>query len=584
MKNILILFLSDVKTNNGLISETRYENVDGEKTQTTNESAFRYLLKNFPLDKIFIFASKKVRGEIVGYLGEDGKPRTHLQFSLERFRKFMPELKCFVFDYNEYGSDNDNLKSIAEMAERVQKFAEGEKVTLHVDLTGGMRHVNMMMLELTRLLEYSGMTVGKVLYSNYKGQKTPSTVEEIQNVYDLFQLISGVEEFVNFGSVKALKLYYADKKISKPLENLRDAMENFAEAIKLCHYGQFQESIENLHDAIHDFNEHELEDVEDILMARLVGRIHKNYQELIENRYKDDLRVIRWCLDNDYLQQALTLYTERIPEYLGEKRIITQNETESKRMLELIAKNKKKIKENTKLNPWFYMFSDLNPAEKKLENGKEIFCKAVKSAAKQIIAKESSFNYGEWLAALNKELAPLELNCDDKEEFRAQFETLFKVFKDPRILSDLSSTELEPISKLLDNLPDKMEEKFKSAKYGGQRCKILAEFFNNKLTVDTVPEYFIGTSFMKYPKAIKMHELLNEKIYSVNIPQENFLSIVDRYFRIKDERNHSNHAREDYGEFKTAERLREVMSEGIKEIQNNLPIQSIFPELHKAKS
>ena len=87
MKNILLLFLSDVKIKNGVISKAGYENIEGEKTQTTNESALRYLLKKFPLDKVFIFASKKVRGDIKDYVGEDGKPRTHLQFSLDRFNQ-----------------------------------------------------------------------------------------------------------------------------------------------------------------------------------------------------------------------------------------------------------------------------------------------------------------------------------------------------------------------------------------------------------------------------------------------------------------------------------------------------------------
>ena len=68
MKNILRMFLSDVKTRKEgdkvKINETTYTNVDGEKTLTTNESAVRYLIKTTPLDKIFIFASKKVRDKI----------------------------------------------------------------------------------------------------------------------------------------------------------------------------------------------------------------------------------------------------------------------------------------------------------------------------------------------------------------------------------------------------------------------------------------------------------------------------------------------------------------------------------------
>ena len=562
MKNILLLFLSDVKTNNGLISEARYENVEGENTQTTNESAVRYLSKNFPLDKIFIFASKKVRSEIVGYCGEDGKPRTHLQFSLERFRKFLPEVECFVFNYNEYGSDNDNLKSIAEMARHVQKFADGEEVTLHVDLTGGMRHVNMMMLELTRLLEYSGMTVGKVLYSNYKGATKSGTVEEIQNVYDLFQLIAGVEEFVNFGSVKALDIYYNGKrdKLSAPLTKLLDAMKTFAESIKLCHYGQFREAIEELHDAVHDFDKHESEDVEDILMARLIGRIRKNYHDLIAIRDKDDLQVIRWCLDNDYLQQALTLYTERIPEYLGENKILTQTEAESKKLAELTGKDV------MGRNRWFYLFSDVAPNADILSDARETFAQSVKATARQII-KDKIFDLDEWLAALNKKISPLNLNRTDTTELCLQFETLAKIFNEPQLLLDLSATELDPIREIINAL----SEKFSAEEKGFKRRKILTHFLNNELSNATALKYFSGGGFMKlmrdYPKANKIYELLVEDIFSVSVPTETFLSIADKYYRIKDERNHSAHAREDYGEFKTAEKLRSVMSEGLKEIQ-----------------
>ena len=145
--------------------------------------------------------------------------------------------------------------------------------------------------------------------------------------------MAGVEEFVNFGSVNALEKYYQGKERSESLKNLLAAMKNFAGAIKLCHYGQFSEAIINLHDAVRDFKP-AADDVEDMLMARLIERIRKDYHGLIVNRDLDDLAVIRWCLEKDYLQQALTLYTERIPEYLGEKRLITQR-TDEYRKLEI---------------------------------------------------------------------------------------------------------------------------------------------------------------------------------------------------------------------------------------------------------
>ena len=570
-KNILLLFLSDVKTrtvdDKVVISETRYaryENIVGEKTQTTNESALRYLLQECSLDRVFIFASKKIRGvdkSETKFL-IDGKTWTHKQFSLERFKKFLPDDdRYFVFDYDEDSSSEENLKSVAKMAGIIQDFvSDDDNVKLHVDLTGGMRHVNMMMLELTRLLEYSGLKVDKILYSNYDRETHSGRVEEIQNVYDLFQLMAGVEEFVNFGSVNALERYYLNKrdKLSEPLKCLLAAMKNFADAIKLCHYGQFSAAIINLHDAVKDFVP--TNDTEDILMATFIARIRKDYADLIFPRSKDDLRIIRWCLDNDYFQQALILYTERIPEYLGEKGIIILDAEQ----LENLERNARK----ERLQTFFYLFSKVSPKVNTLEEGKKIFCKAIKNDAWSAI-RAKAFHFDEWLADLNQKLAPLNLNCPPDKDFREQMEIFAEIFQAPKLLLNLSSPVLNPIRKILDVLAEELETK----KWGGERVKVIAKLFNNTLTDDDVPDYFTGSGFMKYPKALKIHELLNEGAFAVSIPKENFLSIVDKYFRIKDERNHSAHAREDYGEFKTVDNLRKVLKEGLDEIKNNLPAQ-----------
>ena len=40
------------------------------------------------------------------------------------------------------------------------------------------------------------------------------------------------------------------------------------------------------------------------------------------NNTSDELAYIDWCLDHDYLQQALTLFCEYVPEYALEKGII----------------------------------------------------------------------------------------------------------------------------------------------------------------------------------------------------------------------------------------------------------------------
>lgn len=62
--------------------------------------------------------------------------------------------------------------------------------------------------------------------------------------------------------------------------------------------------------------------------------------------------------------------------------------------------------------------------------------------------------------------------------------------------------------------------------------------------------------------------MIIEGIFSVSIPEEKFLSITDKYFRVKNERNHSNHARNDNGEFSSAKELENFMLIGLDEIEN----------------
>lgn len=557
VKNILLLFLSNVRPDD----DTKYLNLKGEGTKGSSESAVRWLLQeNIKLDKIFILASEMIRKPVRGL----DPPQTHLEFFRERMKNFCPGVGFDVYEFNENNPSDKNLKDVADMAERIQNFAAGEEVILHVDLTGGMRHVNMLILELTRLLEYSGLTVGKVLYSNFDKKE----VEEIQNVYELFQLIAGVEEFVQFGSVKALDKYYKGKVLSAPLKNLLASMKNFAEAIKLCHYGQFHDAIINLHDTVRDFAPAP-DNLQDILMARLIERIRKDYHRLIVNRNVDDLEVIRWCLEKDYLQQALTLYTERIPEYLAEKKLLTMRADEFKNLIKDIGKDVR--------NPNFYLLNvyKTKPKDEEFQTlGKTVssalsrmqddYVTLIKTIPDALKEKRS---FDEWRTQLDKLVekfcaniklvsnAPLErehIVCADEERLRRQYELLERVAANE--FETLSATERAPLN-------------FFFKQFAGQAVtrKILLNSFK-QIKGDVIKKYFPPLVCRRNAQIFRLKMMLDAQIFSVTFDEATFFNVMEKYFRIKLERNQSAHAREDEGEFKTAEELRAFMMSGVEEL------------------
>lgn len=557
-KNILLLFLSNVRPNDDI----KYTNLKGEGTKGSSESAIRWLLQeNIKLDKIFILASEMIRKPIKGL----EPPQTHLEFFRERMENFCPTADFDVYDFNENNPSDKNLKDVADMAERIQNFAAGEEVVLHVDLTGGMRHVNMLILELTRLLEYSGLTVDKVLYSNFDKKE----VEEIQNVYELFQLIAGMEEFVQFGSVTALKNYYADKNLSEPLQKLLASMENFAEAVKLCHYGQFHDAIINLHDAVRDFKPNS-DDVQDILMARLIERIRKDYHRLIVNREVDDLEVIRWCLEKGYLQQALTLYTERIPEYLFTKKLLTMREDEFKKLT--------KARGDDVRNPNFYLLNVYKTEDKEFQSLGKMVSSALSRMQNDYVALiktipdalKEKLSFDEWRTRIDKLVekfcaniklvsrAPVDkehIVCADEERLCRQYELLERV--NANDFETLSAEELAPLNFFFKQFAGKPAAK-----------KILNAF--KQIKGDDVKKFFPKLVCKRNTQIFRLKMMLDAQIFSVTFDEKIFFSVMEKYFRIKTERNQSNHARADDGEFKTAKELRDFMMSGVDELDSVL--------------
>ena len=579
-EDILLLFLSPVQfSKDQKVVESHYTNLSGENTHMTNESAVRYILENDKkLSKIFIIASKYVREEI------ENCPEkiTHLEYFKNRVGKFLENVEdCIseetIFKYDEKKSDNEyNLESVAVMAEKIQNFARksGNEIFLHVDLTGGMRHINMIILDVIRLLEYSGVKIGKIIYSNYTRTEKKGTVEEINDIYDLFRLISGVEEFIKFGSVEILNEYYKKHsgKISDPLKKLLDAMKNFADAIKLCRYDKFKNAIENLHDAIHDFGKNfsDEKNVNDMLMARLIDRINSEYEMLIATRgQQNDLKIIRWCINKGYLQQALTLYTERVPEYLNENKFYEINPSEYEKI-------EKKLKKDVRNEGFYFLNNYLEKSDDDDETAKKFqekigimgnkldklnikFFEQIKKAI-----RDKNFSFADWRKNFFDAEKVSEEYILDEKILRDRLEILAELKKSPQILLNLFDEKLNPIRPIINEISDELEKNPK----GFMRQKKIFDFVGNANN-NLLKKFFPIFEFDQ--RNFRLKYMSREKIFILKVSEEKFLSIADKYFRVKDERNHSNHARSTRmgaDEFSSAKELENFMLLGLAEIEN----------------
>lgn len=307
----------------------------------TSESVLKTVLHDkrdcFTLEKLFFFETKELSTKIKRV----DNPSQHITTK----QIFESRIKDFINEYNidlNWSSDTveyikcgdieniSNLKaSILNMSQQMMKFYHAQPkedtVTLHVDLTGGPRTAIMLMLAIIRLVAYQGIQIGSISYANLDNENNTIAVYESKDIYFLFDMIAGFSEFTHYGDAKTLRHYFDQTNTEDVLTSqLLEKMGNFSEAISLSSRGLFQSSVEgidtlftNIANRPQDNSQFELG-----IFQLMRNKIQESYETILSNP-EDDLVYIEWCLQNDYLQQALALFIEYVPRTILKEKIIT---------------------------------------------------------------------------------------------------------------------------------------------------------------------------------------------------------------------------------------------------------------------
>lgn len=623
--HVMLLFLSDTKYNaaKNMVQSFDYDEIDG-KVQLTNEAAVRYLMQNgyqgkpVTLSKIYLFASKKVQKAITGpitrtdeatgktiredktYCRDDGTPWTHLAYFGHRISDMFPQLQdensTFItkINYDEDLPAKKSMQSVVDMAGQIQQdmksLWKGKKIVLHADCTGGLRHANMMMLSVLRLMQYSGIEIGKILYANFNSK--PKRVEEANLIYDTFGLVAGAEEFSNYGSVQAIKKFYNNEALESPeLKTLIQAMEQFDDAIKLCHYGYFKEAIQQLQTAIRNYPalqvmEKEMPDettqsiyYNTSLAATLLPRIKKDYSELLNSEELDDLTLIDWCLNHGYLQQALTLYTERIPEVLldPERHLLRFNPVFREALNVLIEKDSMGRSEN------FLIISEFKPKYEKelfsnINTTTEKFRKLLRNDIIKFINNQID---------LQQVFSDIHDFVDEYPKFKITDEAFLRKLllrlktwkKNPKLLLGTVQDEVwqELMQRILKSLKDtakpspnwkskaeKLYDTLQTYQYGKDKIKKLLNFLTSQLDIEHLGQLVCDLDTVYAKEAL---DLVQSRCIESDFDDDVVLEILTDYYAVKDERNHTNHARLETDNIKSSEELKQFMRTRLNKIR-----------------
>lgn len=279
----------------------------------TNEAGIKYLQKsladkNEKLDKIIALCTQSVL--------EDTLPNFDSKTTIEYLKDTISDVEIVETSVSTSDSTND----VTKIMELINDNSSDNKI--YIDITGGLRDTVYTVTLIGRFCEFNNIPVKQVIYA----QQNPAIIKDFSANFRILDLLNSMSEFISFGSVTSLANYFKNSENSE-LNALIQSMQSFTNAIILGKTTKLEEILRTFKNNIEEFKQSKQTTSTEQILLYMTDTIQSKF---FSGKEIDYLSIITWCLDNNLIQQALTLYTEKIPDYLFNKNILSVTDERKK--------------------------------------------------------------------------------------------------------------------------------------------------------------------------------------------------------------------------------------------------------------
>lgn len=204
--------------------------------------------------------------------------------------------------------ENDSSGGIADAVNLLRKLNE-KGMSLYLDNHGGFRGTQQALEAILSLLKIESIQITEVFNVKFSGSRSEISSNDME--FRMFDFVSGINEFINYGRIDSLKNYFDRVGKDEETEELLSIISGIAEAIQLCDVMGFEENLDKLSKF---FSSHGRP--RNNYLALFYQNIENDYKSLIKVRH-DTLDEVEWCLKKGFYQQCLTLIEGKMPRELG---------------------------------------------------------------------------------------------------------------------------------------------------------------------------------------------------------------------------------------------------------------------------
>ncbi len=493
-------------------------------------------------------------------------------------------------DLGEGNKDSDVTSAITEVSSKLIELLQDKdtQVNLYIEANGGIRYVLVMLIAIINALEtvYDNIKLKKIfsMVLSDRDKDGRIYIRDTSMIYASIELVSAIKEFINYGRIKSLQDYFKKRKEISKHKNLDNFSEEvfddinkcvnnlsqLADNLQLCRTEQIINSFYGTNDTnsikevLEEFkNKYDKDDINNSdakVFNDVIKNILQEYKDIYNNtdKYQNKFlnlpKIIQWCIDKDYIQQALTLCSERLPKYIVENGIVTINET----LKEATSKSKKNYEENYHFLVQYiyssyykfvsysklYELLDLYKKQYNLYNilseEKQEKLSDIENISKKLndIIKINNREKTAWVNSVKKSFEDLIVEDNQKLE-----ELLNEVDK---VIPDIKN-ETNNNNKKFDRIIDKYLKNFKFDEYTKDYNKYLskAEEFSQQLKkqIEAISKGTINNKNQYNKDSLKYaYFYLFDDKYLTTSDMDTFIKMQVIYGILKQQRNLSNHA------------------------------------------
>ena len=323
--NILITCLSPYNNKdntytyntNGLCSS------DVIEAKHTNEPVLKLLHsilkdKNEKIDKIIPILSYEVENKP----GKADDTITSYHFFSDLVKEVLNESNTEkILDPVRDYKDESTLRETGAVIDDICKRITSDD-NIYIDTSGGKRTSADMLQLLTKILEYKGYKLAGSYYSNIN--VAPHTIQTTDNFTQLTALADAVNEFVHTGRSYQLAECFTDENNAE-INALISCMKQFTDKMQLCNISDLDTLLDEMRSHLEKVSSIRSDDAKIVILRNLLPVIENKFFDGPSNTI-DYCRMIKWCLENNLIQQAITIYIEKIPKYIFDSRILICDE------------------------------------------------------------------------------------------------------------------------------------------------------------------------------------------------------------------------------------------------------------------